>query len=37
LLYFQFVVPVAAVTQPSGPDHTSGLMSAVNWAGSLKK
>ena len=36
-LYFQFVVPTIAAAQPSGPDHTSGLMIAMNWAASLEK
>jgi hypothetical protein len=36
-LYFQFLVPSAAAPQNPGPDHTSGLMIAMNWAASLEK
>jgi hypothetical protein len=36
-LYLQFVVPTAAATQSTDPDHPSGLMIAMNWAGALQK
>jgi Tol biopolymer transport system component len=37
LLYYQFVVPVAAALQSSGVDHPSGLVVATNWEAGLKK
>ncbi len=37
LLYFQFVVPTAAVAPAVGLDHPSGLVVAMNWESGLKK
>jgi Tol biopolymer transport system component len=36
-LYFQFVVPTPTTAQTSTPDHTSGLVVAMNWDSALRK
>jgi Tol biopolymer transport system component len=37
ILYYQFVVPTSTTVQVATPDHTSGLVIAMNWDSALKK